>query len=219
MHWHYRPVWLRSAPVREEQWFIPATLWKKRSSFTAFTKNRYSNTRYRPLYPWLCTSFFLSTHLYWPINVIGSVYFCFIGFEDDLSGRLGALSRSLLNWKTDRCWIKPLVCCFTLKHKSNVFVSYIVIYRWCFVFQSASWSWFIRPAGVFRIWRLTVTRFTCAASAGLDLSSSPLLIMSSYCGLYMDYNADTTLMLEFESLTSLILDCTSYSAVRVSFSV
>ncbi len=127
MHWHYRPVWLRSAPVREEPWFILATLWKKRSSFTAFSKNRYSNTCYRPLYPWLCISFFLSTHLYWPINIIGSVYFCFIGFEDDLSGRLGALSRSLLNWKTNRCWIKPLVCRFTLKHESNVFVSYIVI--------------------------------------------------------------------------------------------
>ncbi len=145
------------------------------------------------------------------------VCLCFTGFEDDLSCWLGALSRSLLDWKTDRCWVKPLVCCCTLNH--DVYVSYVVIYQWCFVFQSASWSWFIRPAGVFRISRLTVTRFTCAASAGLDLSSSPLLIMSSYCGLYTDYNADTTLMLEFDPLTPRILDCTSYSAVTVSFSV
>lgn len=152
------------------------------------------------------------------MSLVLCVFLC-LGFEDDLSCWLGALSQSLLDWKTDRCWIKPSVCCFTLKHESHVYVSYVVIYQWCFVFQSASWSWFIRPAGVFRISRLTVTRFTCAASAGLDLSSSPLLIMSSYCGLYTDYNADTTLMLEFESLTPLIWDCTIYSAVRVSFSV
>lgn len=44
MFLHYHPVWPRSAPVREEWWFIPATLWKRRSSFTVFTKNRYSNT-------------------------------------------------------------------------------------------------------------------------------------------------------------------------------
>lgn len=45
-----------------------------------------------------------------------AVVFCFLGFEDDLSGRLGSESQSVFKWKAARCWIKPSVCPCRLTH-------------------------------------------------------------------------------------------------------
>lgn len=61
---------------------------------------------------------FVSTQFYWPIegdceimmHWFNVCVFCFTGFEDDLSGRLGTMSQSVFNWKAARCRIKPLVC-------------------------------------------------------------------------------------------------------------